>query len=266
MSVSPARPPRHISPAPVQAMLLSLSAPSPARGCLPMRTRTLPQAELVHRSLISILGQGQRVDCPELVGLDEQGQPLTGHQHAHILPLALESEQHLDHVLIWAPMGLGAMAQRAVRRLDRTWTKGGVGELRLSLVGQGGRAQLCDPNWPLGVKLGTILGGSQHWRSLTPFVAPRYVKRGGRNTLEGQIQEELRSRGLPSAVVRLLPWDTQSLSLRHMVRTRRKQGAKPPPVDIGYAIELSFEEPVRGPICLGYGAHFGLGLFQSEEV
>jgi hypothetical protein len=37
-----------------------------------------------------------------------------------------------------------------------------------------------------------------------------------------------------------------------------------PPVDCGFALRLRFAEPVRGPLCLGYGSHFGLGLFQAE--
>jgi CRISPR-associated protein Csb2 len=32
-------------------------------------------------------------------------------------------------------------------------------------------------------------------------------------------------------------------------------------VDAGYALRLRFAEPIRGPLSLGYAAHFGLGLF-----
>ena len=30
---------------------------------------------------------------------------------------------------------------------------------------------------------------------------------------------------------------------------------------MGYGFRIEFPEPVKGPIALGYGAHFGLGLF-----
>jgi CRISPR-associated protein Csb2 len=29
-------------------------------------------------------------------------------------------------------------------------------------------------------------------------------------------------------------------------------------------VRLTFSEPVQGPICLGYGGHFGLGLFLTD--
>ena len=33
----------------------------------------------------------------------------------------------------------------------------------------------------------------------------------------------------------------------------------------GAAFRLTFAEPVRGPLALGFGAHFGLGLFVPQE-
>ena len=88
---------------------------------------------------------------------------------------------------------------------------------------------------------------------------PRFVKKRGRNTLEGQVLAELESRGLPPAAqIDVLP--DESVAMRHFVRVRR-HGASPPPVDVGYALRITWNEPVPGPIVLGYGCHFGLGLF-----
>jgi CRISPR-associated protein Csb2 len=33
---------------------------------------------------------------------------------------------------------------------------------------------------------------------------------------------------------------------------------------LGYGFRITFPEPVSGPIALGYGCHFGLGLFVPE--
>jgi len=30
-------------------------------------------------------------------------------------------------------------------------------------------------------------------------------------------------------------------------------------------LELEFPEPLEGPLALGYGSHFGLGLFVTER-
>lgn len=29
--------------------------------------------------------------------------------------------------------------------------------------------------------------------------------------------------------------------------------------------QLEFSRPVSGPLCLGYGSHFGMGLFQVDH-
>ena len=52
--------------------------------------------------------------------------------------------------------------------------------------------------------------------------------------------------------------------LRHFVR-RRKHGGSDPPLDQGYGVRITFSEPVSGPLVLGYGSHFGLGLFERAD-
>ena len=43
---------------------------------------------------------------------------------------------------------------------------------------------------------------------------------------------------------------------------RRARKGEEPRYGIGFKIE--FENPVAGPIAIGYGSHFGLGLFVPE--
>ena len=185
----------------VTTMLLALTTPSGNRSALPPCSRTLPQAELLHRAIVGRVAKGRRVHCPELTGRDEQGEPLRdGHRHAHILPVDLDADGHLDHIIIYAPMGLGEAAQRAIRTLRRTWTKGGVGELQLALAGSGDLDALRSLPAPLDRRIEQLLAprnGARVWVSVTPFVPPRFLKRRGANTLVGQINAELASRGLP---------------------------------------------------------------------
>lgn len=266
LSVGTPTPIRRMTPSRVLTMLLALTTPSGSRSALPMRSRALPQAELLHRALVARVGHGKSVDCPELTGRDAQRKPLTGHRHAHLLPLDLDGDGHLDHILIYAPMGLGATAQHAIRTLERTWTKGGIGELRLALAGQGDLDDLRGLPSQLQPGITALLGpkdGARTWTSLTPLVLPRYPKCRGKNTLPGQVTAELVSRGLPAAEVEVLPWDDQTRMLRHAARVRRYP-AKPPPVDAGYAVRLVFDDPLTGPLALGYGCHFGLGVFAAS--
>ncbi|OYT71749.1 MAG: type I-U CRISPR-associated protein Cas5/Cas6, partial [Chloracidobacterium sp. CP2_5A] len=81
---------RPVPARPVTMMLLAITTPSGNPSALPPVTRTLPQAELFHRAIIGRLGNGQRVNCPELTGKDESGQPLHDHhEHAHTIPVDL---------------------------------------------------------------------------------------------------------------------------------------------------------------------------------
>ena len=111
-------------------------------------------------------------------------------------------------------------------------------------------------------------------------VAVRYIKPRGKNTLEGQVRAELESRGFPepAAVHQLapMPWtrsdaaptrgtavgETTWSRFRHFKLARQRGPG--PPIACGFAIRLEFHRPVSGPIALGYGTHFGLGLFELE--
>jgi CRISPR-associated protein Csb2 len=254
-------------PKPVTTMLLALTTTSGNRSALPPCARTLPQAELFHVAIIRLAANGGRVNCPELTGKDDMGNRLKeAHRHAHILPVDLDGDGRIDHVIVYALMGLSDIAQNAIRRLKRTWTKGGVGDLQLALAGAGDLAALRQLPDPLGSQIGRLLGlseGSRTWSSITPFVPPRHLKRRGTNSLIGQINAELASSGQPSVDhIEILPWSSTTLGLRHYVR-RRQRGGSPPPVDVGCALQLRFSEPISGPLAIGYASHFGLGLFAA---
>lgn len=249
---------------PVQAMLIAIGSASGSGGALPRIERVLPQGELLHRALVA---NAMRINGHSIAlsGCDADRKPLTTpHQHAHVLHLDLDRDGHLDHVLIWAPMGLDANAQAAIRATRRTFTKGGTAPLRLAVAGAGETKDLISLAPPIGGRLAAMLGTSARWRSLTPFVPPRFLKRNGRNTLLGQVNAELASRGLPQAhSFRVLDphEDEEARVARHFKRARQR-GARPPQ-DIGFMLELQLEAATAGPLALGYGSHYGLGLFSS---
>lgn len=250
----------------VEAMLLSVSTASGNDHALPSITRTLPQAELLHRALVS-LSEKQCVHSAVLTGCDEDRNPLGGpHAHAHILPLDLDQDGHLDHFLIWAPMGLDAHAQAAIRAVRKTFTKGGADALKLALVGAGALHELRGLSGPYGDGLRGVVGpasGATEWASTTPFVPARYLKKLGKNALEGQIAAELSSRGFPEPLEIEVhdPRDQHWLRFRHFVRTRRNGPAAP--IDCGFSVSVRLARPHAGPMCLGYGSHFGLGIFAA---
>jgi len=247
----------------IECMLLAITSPSGNVSALPHVRRTVPQAEHLRRALICRAANGERIHCPSLLGKDENGPLRDRHEHAHLVPLDLDGDQHLDHILIYAKGKLCGTAQHAVRTLERTWTKGGVGDLQLALVGSGSVEDLLSLPAEFKQSLQAIAPpyGAQIWESATPFVLPRFLKSKGKDTLEGQVQAELAARGMPAADT--IEWDRKlSINLRHFVR-RRTHGGVPPKVDAGYGLRLHFAKPIPGPLLLGYASHYGLGLFRA---
>lgn len=242
-----------------QFALLSITANARSRSPMPLDHRTLPQAELLHKTIASIVGKtGSDQAAAELLGLDCANNPLTGHRHAHILPLGLlKQDRHLDHFLIWAPGGLGNTSQRILHQIRQTYMKGGVGELAIRFAGAG-----TAKDFKKIPEVSFLLRKARVWQSRTPLVLPRFRKKSGKNTPDGQVIAELASRNIPAPDK--IEWlRDESIALRHFIRKRRKKA--PPPEDYGYAVRLTFAEPVSGPICLGYASHFGLGLFKPVK-
>jgi CRISPR-associated protein Csb2 len=267
LATAPPRPQLQAAQAqPVTCMLLALATASGRTNTLPRVERALPQGELLHRALVD---NASRIGGHSIVlsGCDEQRRPLAlPHLHAHLLHLDLDADGCLDHVLVWAPMGLDARAQAAVRATRRTYMKGSTEPLRLALAGSGEPGDLASSS-PAGDALRRATSNGRSWTSATPFVPPRHLKKRGTNTLEGQVRTELAARGLPApAQVAVLDprHDETARALRHHVRVRRSGPL--PAIDVGFALRLEFDVPVPGPICLGYGSHFGLGRFDHERT
>jgi len=268
VQVAPAPTPRQQAPrdASVQYMLLALASVSGRRNVLPRTERAMPQAELLHRALVAQAGR-LGGHSAVLTGCDASRRPLAGpHRHAHLLHLDLDGDERLDHVLVWAPMGLDVQAQSAVRAVRRTWTKGGVEPLHLVLAGAGNDwRELTAVPAPYAHALSATVGASRTWVSATPFVPPRHLKARGRHCLEGLVHAELASRGMPAprAIECLDPrHDERARRLRHHIRVHRL--GPPPPMDLGLALRIRFDAPVPGPLCLGYGSHQGLGRFMHD--
>ncbi len=250
---------------PVTTMLLAVTTVSGNRSSLPSVTRTLPQAELLHRAVVSRLGSGLRVECPELTGKDESNVPMRcGHSHAHVMPLDLDHDGRIDHVLVHAAMGLRGAAQHAIRSLRRTWTKGGAGEIQLAVAAAGDVEVLRAFPSAMGDAITGLIGpagGSTIWQSVTPFIAPKTIDRRSSRSIPAQVNAELRSRSLPEAVEVEIDSDLTK-SFRHYVRRRSRAGIQPKN-ESGLGLRIRLPVRVQGPLSLGYASHYGLGLFRA---
>jgi CRISPR-associated protein Csb2 len=250
-------PPRSVAfarrgPNPTMA-LLALASDTKNGEALPAMSDAVWRLETIHDALVRLSDRGGHGASPVLSG-KENGAPMRGHRHATLIPLTIDRRiGRLDHVLVHAPMGFDDDARVALTRLSRTYAKN-LPTIFVTLAGTGNREDF--------VKLVPAVRTALIFRSVTPFVPPRFLKRRGKDALDEQIQAELERRGLPRA---------ESVALLADGRTRfrafrkaRRDPERAPPVVLGVGIRLRFAEPVDGPISLGYGSHLGLGSFEPE--
>lgn len=242
------------------------------RDVLPLMERALPTMELFRRALLLKISDDQQRVCPELTGKDEGGQRLRNlaHSHAHFVPLSLDKRNRgrIDHVLVYASMGFRAVAQRALRSVRKTWAKGSE-DIAVTLIGLGRRESFFEVGGYVVPELAT----SATWASRTPFIPSRHLKHRGENSLEGQLRAELRWHGFPAFVGHpsVAPPTNRDAAdyeharrFRHFVR-RTREGDRPPPPPGLFHLTLTLGSPVQGPLCLGWGSHFGLGSFTPVD-
>jgi CRISPR-associated protein Csb2 len=239
---------------------------------------------VVPPSIIKALAVGEQIHDILCSARYTDGHPtFTGagrkdHEHAHIFCESLgDNVGHVTHITIYAPEGFDEVVQTALRKLN--WAPGFKDhELRTVLHGLGtpGDFSACP-----------LFATAARWRSHTPFVSTRHGKtfRGGtikldaNNLQPGSAKHDLLrllKKHRPEAFARIrdihadvrelsekeMPYRFENRSFRSLqFQTRRHKGEGRRGNGSGSAFEITFTEPVTGPFALGYGAHFGLGLF-----
>lgn len=227
---------------------------------LPLVTDAAAVAERFRRAVLACNGERSAT----LAGKDSASQPLkTQHQHAHYIPESRSRDKKITHVLVWAPQGLTPNEARALSNVSYLNRRHG------------------DPRDPLAVVLNgfgdvrdfetsRLFRRSSRWRSVTPFVLPRHLKRR-RDTPEDQLVRELFLRGLPSprsikptAGAALMDKRAAGAALTRWIEFDLRRKGRWPTTAFG-GFEVEFAAPVQGPILLGFGSHYGLGAFEAVE-
>jgi len=233
----------------------------------PRLTQAISVANRIHEALCKWSDQG---DGPASVftGFDVTGKPLEGHGHAHIFCEANGSRDAITHLTVWSPNGFDEQACFALRSLNKVWGHGGH-DLRLVLIGLGQPETFPDCN---------LFASSKVWRSATPFVSTRHAKsfHDGRPKIDAvtgwqtgsPAHDLLRLLGShPKTIRAAIHQDkviaigaSRTLRCLQFQTTRHDGGGRRGQSD-GAAFTMTFPQNVAGPLALGYGSHFGLGLF-----
>ncbi len=265
--------------------------PEVARFALAGRPRprveeTLKIAEIARWALIR---RKDGVETPaELLGRDENG-PLRDdpeHAHAFYLPEDADGDGHIDHLVVYCRKGFSDEARRRLDRLTRLWLVHG----RVDEDGERGRKEwrvaLEDISAPAAFPSSVVLGQACAWQSVTPYLKPRYDKRrpasfnalveSYRAQIVGEWRRRFPAMQVPDIAPMTDPDNGHRFAMRDQAegrlrsalafnRTRSRRGDRQPDVSGGF-FRLSFAQPMGGPIAIGWGCHFGLGLFLPSDV
>ncbi|MDE0446276.1 MAG: type I-U CRISPR-associated protein Csb2, partial [Spirochaetaceae bacterium] len=237
---------------------------------------------------------------PEISGRGEGNSPLRDahHSHAFWLPEDADDDGLIDHVCVYAAAGFDDRTRGALDRLTRLWLRtrvseetadrdgGGRQEWRLALEGFG----TCDEF----AQASALFRRARVWQSATPFLPTGHLKRTRdahqvrrmleqdqqvdgplaeatgyprevrrllhrRAVLSGVLVDQLRVEILPHIKVHDAP--RRPLQF-HRFRSRGRETSKDAH---GALLKIQFPVVIRGPVALGYGCHFGLGLFVPCE-
>jgi len=251
----------------------------------PLYTELLPVAERARKILMGIVGaRNEKVIPTELSGKMADGHPADGnHTHAFFIPEPCGGSRSVTHLNIYCPGGFPESVKECLPALDKIWGSGGH-DIRLTLLTTGtpsdvgGRSQ----------DRSSIMSESREWVSLSPFMPSRHLKirrsemhdpwvyaEAVAREIDRAVKEELSFHGLPSPVkVELMP---AMPGLGHGIilqghftswldfRRTRQTGQGSMGSRLPYGVRILFDEPVTGPICIGYACHYGLGLFRSTD-
>lgn len=255
-------------------------------GCpQPPVEETLRIAEILRWALIR---REDGVHTPaELLGRDADGPLRDDPQHAHAFYLPEDADQDgfIDHLIVYCRTGFSCEARRRLDRLSRLWLARGQADDDGYRGRKEWRVALEDIAAHDTFDASPVLGRSRIWTSATPYLKSRFDKRRPKefaalvDSYRSQIVHEWQRRfpGVAAPVISPLtePVVPQRFARRFgangRVRTplafsriRARRGGSQPDSAGGF-FELTFTQPVQGPIALGWGCHFGLGLFSPSE-
>lgn len=264
----------------VDTIVFAVSSRTVSGKTLPPLRRGLQLTERVHQALARTADGASAMAVSQLVGKDERNEMTLGHQHVYLLPVATRASSldpakrdtaGIDHLVVHLRTGMTAETRTVVETgLRAIYAR----EAMLKLV----------PLWAgsaAGFGKLAVLRSARVWLSHTPYVCPRHLKATGRHSLFGQVDEELRSLGVKglqsvefesrdgwASADRLLPalgGSNVSTRWRRFLK-ERSTGPRAPGRQPGLGLRLTFDQSVQGPISIGYGSHYGLGLFEAVDA
>lgn len=204
------------------------------------------------------------------------------HGHAHYLAesLGANSRGRITHLTVYVPTGIQPADEAALSRFTHMHGSDGH-DLQVVPLGVGQPADFGGLDQRRGQS--PLLAVGRVWVSRTPFVATDHLRIRNHERKDAERYAAAEQRELERLVRKELsrrPWladfaervtvertsgtllggtETSWMKFR---RTRQRGSGRQASAQ-GYGFRLTFDASVEGPIALGYGSHFGLGLFSA---
>ncbi len=217
---------------------------------------------------------------PVLTGHTPEGRPLE-RPHVAFLPLADVGSKHASGTVLGAaivlPKDISAEDRRAVLRAVGRWEEnalrlvlGRIGAVQLEHVTDREPRRTLDPEW--------WTRPSRRWASVTPVALDRnpgnLFSRDPKEAAEAAAAAEeivasaCEHVGLPRPkwveIVRRSLFDAAPAA-RHYMPFPKKAAGNGRLRRVCVHVELCFTEPVKGPVLIGAGRYFGVGLCRGRE-
>ena len=190
------------------------------------------------------------------------------HPHAFWLPEDADDDGWIDHITVFIATGMNREIRSRLDRITRIWLGPGgarrnsadepkIDEWRLALEGFGRLEDFSGAS--------RLLAASRRWQSITPFLAAGHLKKAG---YPGELVRLLKRRGIDTEGVAVK--ELEEISLGGAPRRAlnfhrfRSRGREPQHDTSGTLLEIEFPQVIPGPLALGYGSHFGLGMFGAR--
>lgn len=182
------------------------------------------------------------------------------HSHAMWLSEDADRDGRIDHVTLFCANGLPRRLLPVLAAGADLW------------LGRHGTFRL-EPSWMGRPEEIDRYGPAREWESVTPYLTPRWrASRKGaidreRERAPSQVIGEIEGRGLGRVLAihaaAAVPCGLELVDAAHF--TTETPRRRPPGDARPLALRLLFDRPVQGPLALGFGAHFGLGLFEPAD-
>lgn len=218
----------------------------------PQITETIKISERLHTKLNGTYGKlFDKSSSETFSGRSSEGKILTGHRHLFILPIDQKESGRTDHILLRSKESFTDKELKVLGLVDSIWQSDRKPDIKLVPIEWGNELSV------------SFLVKSNKFKSVTPFIPTRHYRKGRgdfKNWLFKELSHELVNHGFPEpidvALLKKLERKGHSYYWLDFLRNRKNDSSR-----IGYGFEITFKEDIIGPFSVGYGAHFGLGLF-----